>query len=76
MRPLEEYRSALAQVADAALVSRRRAAPVVCCDLDGVIWRGDDADPGVGAEAVDELRAAGPAGGVPVEQLEPARRRT
>ena len=25
-----------------------RVPPVVCCDLDGVIWRGDDADPGRG----------------------------
>ena len=33
-------------------------APVVCCDLDGVIWRGDDPIPG-SAQAVDELRAAG-----------------
>jgi glycerol-1-phosphatase len=32
--------------------------PVVCCDLDGVIWRGDEPIPGA-AEAVSELRAAG-----------------
>ncbi|HEV2311151.1 MAG TPA: hypothetical protein VGU73_11575, partial [Acidimicrobiia bacterium] len=32
--------------------------PVVCFDLDGVIWRGDDAIPG-SAHAVDELRGAG-----------------
>ena len=33
-------------------------APVVCCDLDGVIWRGDATIPG-GAEAIAMLRAAG-----------------
>ena len=32
--------------------------PVVCCDLDGVIWRGDEPIPG-SAAAVAELRAAG-----------------
>lgn len=31
---------------------------VVCCDLDGVIWRGDEAIPG-SAEAVAALRAQG-----------------
>ena len=31
---------------------------VVCCDLDGVIWRGEEAIPG-SARAVAELRAAG-----------------
>ena len=34
------------------------APPVVCCDLDGVIWRGDEPIPGA-AEAVTALRAAG-----------------
>ena len=34
------------------------AAPVVCCDLDGVIWRGDDPIAG-SAGAVEQLRAAG-----------------
>jgi len=37
---------------------RRSRAPIVCCDLDGVVWRGDDAIPGA-AHAVAELRAAG-----------------
>ena len=23
--------------------------PVVCCDLDGVVWRGDEPIPGAGA---------------------------
>jgi glycerol-1-phosphatase len=32
--------------------------PVVCLDLDGVLWRGDEPIPG-GAEAVAQLRAAG-----------------
>ena len=32
--------------------------PVVCCDLDGVIWRGDDPIPG-SADGVARLRAAG-----------------
>jgi HAD superfamily hydrolase (TIGR01450 family) len=31
---------------------------IVCCDLDGVVWRGDEAIPG-SAGAVNELRAAG-----------------
>jgi glycerol 3-phosphatase-2 len=31
---------------------------VVCCDLDGVIWRGDEPVPGAAA-GVDRLRAAG-----------------
>jgi HAD superfamily hydrolase (TIGR01450 family) len=31
---------------------------IVCCDLDGVIWRGDEAIPGAAA-GVAELRAAG-----------------
>ena len=50
MRPDNaDYRAALEQVADAgrdagARRRDRRAAsrPVVCCDLDGVIWRGDN----------------------------------
>jgi 4-nitrophenyl phosphatase len=33
-------------------------APVVCCDLDGVVWRGDEAIPGAPA-AIAQLRAAG-----------------
>jgi len=33
-------------------------APVVCCDLDGVIWRGEEPIPGA-ADAVAALRAAG-----------------
>ena len=33
------------------------ARPVVCCDLDGVLWRGGDALPGAAA-GVAELRAA------------------
>ena len=32
--------------------------PVVCCDLDGVLWRGDEPIPG-SADAVAELRARG-----------------
>ena len=32
--------------------------PVVCCDLDGVVWRGDEPIPG-SAEAIGRLRAAG-----------------
>jgi HAD superfamily hydrolase (TIGR01450 family) len=32
--------------------------PVVCCDLDGVIWRGEDPIPGA-AEAIAQLRAGG-----------------
>ncbi len=32
--------------------------PVVCCDLDGVVWRGDDAIAG-SAEAIATLRDAG-----------------
>jgi HAD superfamily hydrolase (TIGR01450 family) len=34
------------------------ATPVVCCDLDGVVWSGDEAVPG-SADAVAQLRAAG-----------------
>jgi 4-nitrophenyl phosphatase len=34
------------------------SAPVVCCDLDGVIWSGDEVIPG-SADAVTQLRAAG-----------------
>src|SRR3954468_14784519 len=34
------------------------AGPVVCCDLDGVVWRGDEAIPG-GDEAIAALRDAG-----------------
>jgi len=33
-------------------------APVVCCDLDGVVWRGDTPIPG-GDDAIDGLRALG-----------------
>jgi 4-nitrophenyl phosphatase len=33
-------------------------APVVCCDLDGVVWRGEASIPG-SADALDALRAAG-----------------
>ena len=33
-------------------------APVVCCDLDGVVWRGTDTVPGAAA-AIEQLRAAG-----------------
>jgi len=33
-------------------------APVVCCDLDGVVWRGDTPIPGSDT-AIDGLRAAG-----------------
>ncbi len=33
-------------------------AAVVCCDLDGVLWRGDEAIPG-SADAIEELRRAG-----------------
>ena len=32
--------------------------PVVCCDLDGVVWRGDEPIPGAGA-AISGLRVAG-----------------
>jgi 4-nitrophenyl phosphatase len=32
--------------------------PVICCDLDGVIWRGDQAIPG-SADAIRQLRAHG-----------------
>jgi glycerol-1-phosphatase len=32
--------------------------PVVCCDLDGVVWRGADPIPGA-AEAIEQLRAGG-----------------
>jgi glycerol-1-phosphatase len=32
--------------------------PVVCCDLDGVVWRGKEPIPGA-AEAIAQLRAAG-----------------
>ena len=32
--------------------------PVVCCDLDGVVWRGDTPVAG-SAGAIDALRAAG-----------------
>jgi len=32
--------------------------PVVCCDLDGVVWRGDEPVPGAGA-AISVLRDAG-----------------
>ena len=33
-------------------------APVVCCDLDGVVWRGDEPVPG-SSEALASLRAGG-----------------
>jgi len=39
-------------------VSAASETPVVCCDLDGVIWRGDEAILG-SAQAVQELRQAG-----------------
>jgi 4-nitrophenyl phosphatase len=32
--------------------------PIVCCDLDGVVWRGDEPIPGAGA-AISDLRKAG-----------------
>jgi glycerol-1-phosphatase len=32
--------------------------PVVCCDLDGVVWRGEEPIPGA-PEAIAQLRAAG-----------------
>jgi glycerol 3-phosphatase-2 len=32
--------------------------PVVCCDLDGVVWRGDEPIPGAG-DAISDLRKAG-----------------
>jgi 4-nitrophenyl phosphatase len=32
--------------------------PVVCCDLDGVVWRGDEPIPGAGT-AISDLRKAG-----------------
>jgi glycerol-1-phosphatase len=32
--------------------------PVVCCDLDGVVWRGDEPIPGA-AEGISALRTAG-----------------
>jgi glycerol-1-phosphatase len=34
------------------------AGPVVCCDLDGVVWRGDEPIPGAAA-GIARLRAAG-----------------
>lgn len=33
-------------------------APLICCDLDGVVWRGDDPIPGA-ARGIEMLRAAG-----------------
>ena len=39
-------------------MSAASGTPVVCCDLDGVIWRGDDPVPG-SAEAIERLRRAG-----------------
>lgn len=33
-------------------------APIVCCDLDGVVWRGEDPIPGA-AEGIARMRAAG-----------------
>ena len=44
-------------------------APVVACDLDGVVWRGDEAIPPA-ADGIAALRARRAAGGVRVEQLE------
>lgn len=32
--------------------------PLICCDLDGVVWRGDDPIPGA-ARGIEMLRAAG-----------------
>ena len=57
MRPdQQDYRAALARG------HRRRvtdaAPPVVACDLDGVIWRGDEPIPAA-AEGIAKLRAAG-----------------
>lgn len=34
------------------------SSPVVCCDLDGVLWRGDDPVPGAAA-GIETLRTAG-----------------
>jgi glycerol-1-phosphatase len=39
-------------------VSRDGAVPVVCCDLDGVLWRGDEPIPGA-ADGVEVLRRGG-----------------
>jgi glycerol 3-phosphatase-2 len=39
-------------------VSGASSSPVVCCDLDGVVWRGDDPVPGAAA-GVATLRSAG-----------------
>ncbi|HVJ96160.1 MAG TPA: HAD family hydrolase, partial [Acidimicrobiia bacterium] len=33
-------------------------APLICCDLDGVVWRGEDPIPGA-ARGIEVLRAAG-----------------
>lgn len=40
------------------MTRREHPAPVVCCDLDGVLWRGDTPIPGAAAGAA-ALRAAG-----------------
>ena len=40
-------------------VTGAAGAPVVACDLDGVIWRGDEPDPARGRRASPTLRAAG-----------------
>jgi 4-nitrophenyl phosphatase len=40
------------------LTPDRGRSPVVCCDLDGVLWRGDEGIPGA-AEGAALLRAAG-----------------
>jgi len=40
------------------VAASRSAAPVVACDLDGVIWRGDDPIPPA-ADGIARLRAAG-----------------
>src|SRR5512140_2108487 len=40
------------------MVEAAKPPRVVCCDLDGVVWRGDEAIPG-GDEAIALLRDAG-----------------
>jgi glycerol-1-phosphatase len=39
-------------------VTEPESEPLVCCDLDGVVWRGADPIPG-SADAIAEMRAAG-----------------
>ena len=51
-----------------------RAASVVCCDLDGVVWRGDTPIPG-SAEGIAQLRAGGLPRRVHDQQLEHRDRR-